>query len=98
MAEGVPKYKPRKRRGHMRFICLQCGFTVHVSKGVEYKGANHALGEAGWRIETRGQADKKTWGPVCNICATPDYLLPPMPIPSGKFAEMMESHRKIHGK
>lgn len=69
MTESQPAKKHHiKRYGVLRFVCIACRFEVNPSRGVTYQGANKALGAAGWRIERRGYL----WGPVCNLCATPD--------------------------
>lgn len=75
MSQTQKKSKWIKRYGVLRFECIACGFEVHPSPGVPYKGANEALGKAGWRIEKRGDV----WGSVCNKCAAPDEVirLPP---------------------
>lgn len=63
----------RKIAHRLRFVCIACRFEVNPSPGVTYAGANRALGLYGWRIEQRQlHGSGKTWGPVCNICATPD--------------------------
>lgn len=60
-----------KRYGVLRFVCRGCGFEVHPSPGVPYKGANEALGKAGWRIEKRNHV----WGSYCNRCAATDEVI-----------------------
>jgi hypothetical protein len=88
------------RRGVLRFVCGQCGFEAYLNNGnTTYEVANYNLGVAGWRIEQRpdgrGVKEKKqAWVPVCNQCATPDHLLPPMPVTSEKFEDIIAEYLK----
>lgn len=95
--EPVTEKKPKKRSYPLRFTCGVCRFTVHINHGVTYKGANEALGRAGWRIERRHAKTKEPyskipenfepaiWTPVCNVCADqPPVPLPP-PLPAFKM-------------